>query len=255
MEHKNYLAPSVQKAFRILQAIADSPTGLGVSELAKQLRIGKSTVHGIASALEELGALVRDPIDKKYTIGYTLLELGRKAYGRTELRDIARTAMERLMEAVGETVFVGTMNGDHATILEVVESRNQLKITSPPGTRLPLLAGAVGKVFLAQLEEGKAREIAQKMGLVRYTVRSVTDAALLLSQAEEAKRKGYAIDDEEYLPGVRAIAAPILVSSLPPAAIWVVGFSSSLDDRKMTRVIPEVRKAAQEISHSMRDRL
>jgi DNA-binding IclR family transcriptional regulator len=255
MKQNNYLAPSVQKAFKILQAIADSPAGLGVSELAKLLAIGKSTVHGITSALEELGALVRDPIYKKYTIGYTLLELGRKAYGRIELRDIARAPMEKLMEDVGETVFIGTMNGDHVTILEVVESRNQLKITSPPGTRLPLLAGAVGKVFLAQLEEGKAREITQRMGLTRYTPNSLTDPDQFLPQVEEAKKKGYAIDDEEYLPGVRAIAAPIQASSLPPAAIWVVGFSSSLDDRKMTRVAPEIRKAAQEISHSLKDHL
>jgi DNA-binding IclR family transcriptional regulator len=255
MKSNNYLAPSVQKAFRILQAIADSPAGLGVSELAKLLGIGKSTVHGITSALEEIGALVRDPIYKKYTIGYTLLELGRKAYGRIELRDIARAFMERLMEDVGETVFVGTMNGDHITILEVVESRNQLKITSPPGTRLPLLAGAVGKVFLARFEEEKAREIAEKMGLPRYTPNTLTNPDRLLLQVLEARKNGYAIDDEEYLPGVRAIAAPIQVSSLPPAAIWVVGFSSSLDDRKMTRVIPEIRKTAQEISHSMEGRL
>jgi DNA-binding IclR family transcriptional regulator len=251
MKKTTYSAPSVKKAFQILQIITDSSNGLGVSDLAKRLRIGKSTVHGITLALEELGALMRDPIHKKFTIGYTVLELGRKAYGRLELRDVARVPMEKLMETTGETVFLGTMNGDHTTILDVVESRNQLKLTSPPGTRLPLLAGALAKVFLAQLEETKAKEMTQRIGLVRYTSKSITDCAQLLSQVEEAKRRGYAIDDEEYLQGVRAVAAPIQVVSLHPAAIWVVGFSSTMDDKKILMVQSEIQKTAQEIRQSL----
>jgi IclR family KDG regulon transcriptional repressor len=254
MKKSRYSAPSVKKAFQIVQTIADSPAELGVSELSKRLKIGKSTVHGITSALEELGVLVRDPIHKKYNIGYTLLELGRKAYGRMELRDIARIPMERLMERVEETVFVGVMNGDHVTILDVVESHNEMKITSPPGTRLPILAGAIGKVFLAQLEERRAKEIVEKMGLKRYTLKSVVDPKKLLREVEEAKRKGYAIDDEEYIPGVRAIAGPIRTASLPPAAIWVVGFTSSLNDEKMEKVIFEIRRVSQEVSQSVKDR-
>ncbi|MBM4277489.1 MAG: IclR family transcriptional regulator [Deltaproteobacteria bacterium] len=252
MKKSTYSAPSVQKAFKILHTIADSSFGLGVSELAKQLKIGKSTVHGITSSLEDLGVLVRDPIDKRYNMGYTLLELGRKTYGRIEWREVARPPMERLMEKVGETIFLGIMNGDHITILDVVESYNEMKITSPPGTRLPLLAGATGKAFLSQLEEKRAREIVQKMGLNRFTVKSVTDPKIFLRQVEETKKKGYAIDDEEYLLGVRAIAAPIQMISLPPAAIWAVGFTSSLNDQKMKRIVPEVQEAAQDIIRSIK---
>ena len=249
MKKSTYSAPSVKKAFKILHTVADSPSGLGVSELAKQLKIGKSTVHGITSALEELGVLVRDPVDKRYNVGYTLLELGRKTYGKIEWREIARSPMERLMEKVGETIFLGIMNGDHITILDVVESHNEMKITSPPGTRLPLLAGATGKVFLGLLDEKRAREIIQKVGLVKFTSRSVTDPKKFLREAGEAKKGGYAIDDEEYLIGVRAIAAPIQAPSLPPSAIWVVGFASSLNDQKMEKVILEIRNTAQEINH------
>jgi len=251
MKKTSYSAPSVKKAFKIVQTIADSSAGIGVSALAKQLRMGKSTVHGITSALEELGVLVRDPLQKKYTVGCTLLELSRKAYRKMELREMARVPMEILMEKVGETVFLGIMNGDHITILDVVESHNEMKITSPPGTRLPLLAGATGKVFLAQLEERKAKEIVQKMGLKRYTSKSVVDPKKFLKDVEEAKKTGYAIDDEEYLIGVWAIAVPIQTASLPPAAIWVVGFTSSLNAQKMEKIILEIQNTAQGISHSM----
>jgi DNA-binding IclR family transcriptional regulator len=252
MKKITYSAPSVKKAFKILSAISDASNGLGISDLSKQLKIGKSTVHGITSALEELGVLVRDPLHKKYSVGYTLLELGRRAHTRIKLRDIARIPIERLMEKVGETVFLGIMNGDHITILDVVESHHEMKITSPPGTRLPLLAGATGKAFLAHFEEKKVKEIIQRMGLVKFTSKSIVDPKKFFKEVEEAKKKGYAIDDEEYIPGVRAIAAPIQAASLPPAAIWVVGFTSSLNDQKMEKVILEIRKSAQDISHSIR---
>lgn len=248
MEKITYSAPSVKKAFKILYAISDASNGLGVSDLSKQLKIGKSTVHGITSALEELGVLVRGPLHKRYTIGYTLLELSRKFYKKMELRDIARIPMERLMEKVRETVFLGVMNGDHVTILDVVESHNEMKITSPPGTRLPLLVGATGRVFLGQFEEKKGKKIVQKVGLVRYTSKSVIDPKKFLKEVEGARKKGYAIDDEEYMPGVRAVATPIQTGSLTPAAIWVVGFTSSLNDQKMKLIIPQIQKTAQEIS-------
>jgi DNA-binding IclR family transcriptional regulator len=251
MKKTVYSAPSVKKAFKILHTIADSSNGLGVSELAKQLKIGKSTVHGITSALEELGVLVRDPKRKKYSIGFTLLELRKKAHGKMALRDMAKIPMEKLMEKIGETVFLGILNGDHVTILEMVESHNEMKITSPPGTRLPLIAGATGKVFLAQFEEKKAKETIQKMGLGRYTSKSIVDQKKFFKEVEETKKRGYAIDDEEYMLGVKAVAAPIQTASPPQAAIWVVGFTSSLNDQKMERVVLEIRKTVQEISHAM----
>ena len=77
MKKITYSAPSVKKAFKILYAISDSSDGLGISDLSKKLKIGKSTVHGITTALEELGVLVRDPLYKRYTAGYSLLELCR----------------------------------------------------------------------------------------------------------------------------------------------------------------------------------
>jgi DNA-binding IclR family transcriptional regulator len=255
MKKTGYSAPSVKKAFKILHTIADSSNGLGVSELAKQLKIGKSTVHGITSALEELGVLVRDPKRKKYSLGFTLLELRKKAYGKLELRDVAKTPMEKLMEKIGETVFLGILSGDHVTILDMVESHHEMKITSPPGTRLPLIAGATGKVFLSQLEEKKAKEVIQKIGLVKFTSKSIVDQKKFFKEVEEAKKRGYAMDDEEYMLGVKAIAAPIQTSSPPLAAIWVVGFTSSLNDQKMEKVISEIQKTAQEISRSMKGHL
>jgi DNA-binding IclR family transcriptional regulator len=255
MKKTIYSAPSVKKAFRILNAISDASNGLGISDLSKKLKIGKSTVHGITTALEEIGVLVRDPLYKRYTVGYSLLELCRTAYAKIELKDLARKPMEKLMEKVGETVFLGALNGDHVTIVDMVESRNEMKITSPPGTRLPLLAGATGRVLLSQIEKEKAKEMIQKKGLVRYTPKTVIDQRQFLREIERVKEQGYAVDDEEYIPGVRAVAAPLLSASSSPAALWVVGFTSTLDDQKMKMVIQEIQETVHAVKHSLGETL
>ena len=251
MKRVTYSAPSVKKAFKILSEISGASGGLGISDLSKKLKIGKSTVHGITSALEEMGVLVREPLGKRYTVGYGLLELCRSAYSRIGLRDLARKPMEKLVRKVGETVFLGVLNGDHITILDMVESQNEMKITSPPGTRLPLFAGAAGMVLLSKIEEEKAKEIIQKKGLVRYTSKTVTDHRQFLREIEKVKEKGYAMDDEEYIAGVRAVAVPLLSPSSPPAALWVVGFTSTLDDQKIKTVIREIQETVKEINQSI----
>ncbi len=247
MKKVTYSAPSVKKAFKILDAISDSSSGLGISDLSKKLKIGKSTVHGITTALEELGVLARDSVYKRYTLGYSLLELCRTAHAKFDLKDIARKPMEKLMAKVGETVFLGVLNGDHVTIVDMVESRNEMKITSPPGTRLPLLAAATGRVLLSQIEKEKVREMVQKRDLVRYTSKTVTDQRQFLREIEKVKDQGYALDDEEYILGVRAVAVPLIFPSSPPAALWVVGFTSTLDDQKVKIAIRGIQEAVQEI--------
>ena len=82
-----YQAPIVTKAFRILAAIADKTDGMGISEISRDLDISKSTVHGITSALEGQGALIKDPVSKRFSIGYTLIELGKKAYSRINFKE------------------------------------------------------------------------------------------------------------------------------------------------------------------------
>ena len=243
-----YQAPSVKKAFQILRLIADSVQGLGISELAKDLGISKGTVHGITTALEQLGVIKRDPETKRYSLGLTLFELGRLAYAQVDLKELARPVMEDLMEKTQESVFLGVLNGDHVTILDVVESRQDLKITSPVGTILPLFAGSTGKVFLGALREEKALEIIKSKGIPRYTEDTITDPAQYIEEIGRVRRAGYATDDGEYIMGVRAVTCPIKADRHLISAIWVVGFKASMNDQKMKIVVEETKRAAEEIS-------
>ena len=128
-----YQAPTVKKAFSILNRIAAQKRGQGVSELATCLKISKSTVHGILTALDELGVVIRDPQTKRYSLGLTLFELGRAAYSRADLKDTARPFMEKLMAKVGESAFLGVKNGDHVTILDIVSIQLPTFYCNPEG--------------------------------------------------------------------------------------------------------------------------
>ncbi len=247
-----YQAPSVKKAFQLLALISDADQGLGISELAKRMGISKGTVHGITAALEEMGVIDRDPITKRYSLGYTMVELGRKGLSRIPLREAARRHIEVLMEETGETIFLGIRKDDYILILDVVESNKDLKITSPSGTKIPLSAGATGKLFLAYMEERNSLRYLEASGLPKYTKNSVTDLEEYLQEIKEVRERGFATDDEEYLQGVRAVAALIKTEAPILAAIWVVGFSSSLTNEKMTYVVERALAAATAISHDIR---
>jgi len=222
---ERYQAPSVKKAFQILRLVADSAQGVGISELARGLGISKGTVHGITAALEDLGAIKRDSRTKRYSLGLTLFELGRLAYAQVDLKDLARPILEELMEKTQESVFLGVLNGDHVTILDIVESRHDLKITSPIGTILPIFAGSTGKVFLAAIKD------------------------LYMEEIRRVRQEGHAIDDGEYIMGVRAVTCPIKTDHHLISAIWVVGFNASMDDDKMRVIVEETKGAAAEIGN------
>ena len=244
---KKYSAPSVKKAFEILRALSSSKEGLGVSEIARGLNMAKSTVHGMTSTLEGLGAVTRDPHTKRYRLGLTLFELGRLAYSQIDLKTLARPIIEELMEKTQASVFLGILNWDHVTVLDIVESRQDLKITAPIGTTMSLFAGAVGKVFLASMEESQSQKIIRSKGLTRFTKNTIVDPELYYQELENVRKKGYAVDDEEYILGVRAVASPIVGLGQLMSAIWVVGFKASLNKEKMKAVIEETKEAAEAI--------
>jgi len=247
-----YQAPSVKKAFQILKLISEADQGLGISELAKRMGISKGTVHGITAALEEMGVIIRNSITKRYSLGYTIVELGRKGLSRIPLREVARRHIEVLREETGETIFLGIRKDDYILILDVVESNKDLKITSPSGTKIPLSAGATGKLFLAFMEERNTLRYLKTSGLPKYTQNSVTDLEGYLQDIKEVRKRGFATDNEEYLQGVRAVAALIKTEAPILAAIWVVGFSSSLTNEKMPHVVERALAAANAISRDLR---
>jgi IclR family KDG regulon transcriptional repressor len=246
-----YQAPIVKKAFQILQLIAGEDRRMTISDLSRELGINKSTVHGIARALEEAGALQRDRESKRYALGQAIFELAKSGYVRIDMKEIARPAMEKLMRSTGQSVFLCFRSGNHVSIIDIVESTQDLKITSPIGTRVPLLAGALGKAFLASLDKGQALSLINNLGLRNFTINSITDPERYMDKVDEARENGYGLDDEEYIEGVRAVAAVINRPGQPMAAVWIVGFTPSMHSDKMKWIALATKRTAEEIARKI----
>jgi len=159
------------------------------------------------------------------------------------------------MEKSRTSVFLGILNWGHVTILDIVESRQDLSITAPVGSTIPLFAGAVGKVFLASMADEEAAKIIKSKGLPRFTENSIVDMHSYLKEIEQVREKGYAVDDEEYILGVRAVAAPLTGLGQLKSAIWAVGFKAGLDANKMKTLSAETQKAAKTISRRIQEQL
>jgi IclR family transcriptional regulator, KDG regulon repressor len=249
-----YEAPSVKKAFQILDLVAKRDNRLTISDLSRELGISKSTVHGITQTLEGIGAIARNDETRCYTLGMTLLELAHTVYIRIDLKDVARPILEDLMRSTRQNVFLGIRSGDRVSIVDIIESTQDLKITAHIGARLPLLVGATGKVFMASLPENEAAQLIRTAGLRRDTERSLADPDTYIEEIRKVRKSGYALDDGEYLQGVRAVAAPIHAPGRPIAAVWVVGFSQSMKTEKMTAIAVETKEAAEAISRRLDSR-
>jgi DNA-binding IclR family transcriptional regulator len=248
----NGLVPSVAKAFRLLDLLSGSAEPLGISELARQLGMGKSTVHGLVTTLQAFGAV--EPVDgsKRYRIGRGLHALAMRIAGRLDLRDLARPSLERLAAETEQTSFLGVVGADQVTILDLVHGRPTMSVSAPVGSAIPLLAGAVGKAVLAGWDSGTRDEFLRKTELPKYTAHSVTDRVEYARLVEEAATRGAALDVDEYVDGMRAAAAPVLgPSSKTAAVIWVAGFARHIDDARLSRIADAVAREAREISKSL----
>ena len=246
-----YEAPAVQKAFELLAMVADSAEGLGVSELSTALGYSKGTIHGIVQALLKAGVLDQSTQLKKLFLGPAIVELAFKSRSYRRTIQQAQPLLDQLRDRVGQTVFLGMLSRSRVMIIAAAEASNPLKISSPPGTSLPVLAGALGKMFLSQFDDKKALQLIRSYGLTRYTQKSIIDGQAYLEELARVRREGYAVDDEEYLPGVRAVALSLGNHRGLSLALWAVGFAGSMDRQRMPGIVREVLETAEKLKGSL----
>ena len=241
---KGYHAPAVEKAFRMLRFVANSNEAVRLSDLAEHLGISKSTTHGLISALVAAGALNQNPQDKKLTLGPATIELAMKNQMYLQLGARVQSRLDKLRDLINETVFFGLLRPWRAFIMTTAEAHNPMKISSPPGSSILLMAGALGKVFLSQMEDGGVSQIIKEHGLPQFTKASIVDERAFLQEIAVARQSGYALDIGEYLSGVNAIAVGLGNFYGLQLALWVVGFAESFHPGKIEKVKESILSTA-----------
>ena len=244
----NAMVPAVAKAFRLLDLLSTSPEPLGVSELARRLGMGKSTVYGLVTTLQALGAVESADGTKRYRIGRGLHALATRSSGRHDLRTVARPFLERLAAQTEQTSFLGVVGAEHVTILDLVHGRPTMSVSAPVGAAIPLLAGAVGKAVLAAWDPERRARFLADTPLPRFSPRTIVDATAYARAVDETIARGAALDVDEYVDGMRAAAAPVLGHGGQLAAvIWVAGFARNIDDAALDAIAAAVARDAREI--------
>ena len=246
-------APMVERAFQLLDLLMVTDKGLGLSELARALSMSKGSMHRLLKTLEQCGVVVLDE-ERFYVLGPRIYKLA--AYVRsTGLRRLALPAMQRLAPYIGETLFLGRIEQEHVHVIESVEAGGEHlhpHISVPRGTRVPLLAGATGRLVLASWPQEQRRRWLQRHELPRFTEASLTDVDRFLQAVEETAATGLAIDHGEYLTGVNAVAVPIFGPENSLAALLcALGFVSHFDDEAMQQAGELLKAEAEKISRAL----
>lgn len=244
-----YDAPITKKIFEVLKFVVAQQADVGVSEIARAGGLSKGTAFGILAGLEKEGYVSKNSATRKYTVGPELFQLSKLIDRRTDLATITKPYLEKLSNKLNRTVFLGVKDEDMIRIDQVIEASGLLTISSSIGTRLPLGAGAPGKVLLSLMrdEEIAARIAGQSFSGLKVKRGNEGD---IWSEVEEVRRLGYALDlTEEYTPGIWAVAMGLECEIGPsPAVVWVAGFKASLNDRKLARIISGLRQTVDDIN-------
>jgi DNA-binding IclR family transcriptional regulator len=246
-----YVAPAVEAALSILETLG-TVHAMGVTDLARKLDLGKSSVYRLLATLVRRGYVEKNPQNERYQLTYRLFAVGAPAADRFGLREAAHPIMERLAEETGETVNLGVLDGTRVVNLHKVESRHLLRMHMEVGGGVPAHATALGKVLLAALEPSKLSERLAGQRLRRLTRRTIGDRASLRRTLSRIRAQGFAIDDEECSLGLRCVAAPIRDRrGVVVAALSISGPSQRLPGQILSRLAENVQAAAQEVSRRL----
>jgi IclR family acetate operon transcriptional repressor len=204
----NHSIQSVDRALFLLETIAEAGGEATLTELATRTGINISTCHHLLATLIKRGFAAKVPGRRHYALGARILYLGHACL-QVDLPRRAQPYLEAVNRATGETVHLAGLQGDAVVTLAVREARHAVRVdTGKIGKLEAPHATAVGKAILAWLPEDEIRRILAD-GMKRFTEKTVTDFTEFLEALRIVRRNGYALDSEEFLPGVICVGAAI----------------------------------------------
>ncbi|MFE2141351.1 IclR family transcriptional regulator [Streptomyces sp. NPDC059456] len=242
---------SVDRAVSVLEILARRGEA-GVSEVAAEIDVHKSTAFRLLGALEARG-LVEQATDRgKYRLGFGIVRLAGAVTGRIDITQVGRPVCERLAEELGETVNIAILEEQYAINLCQVRGPGAVTAHNWVGQLTPLHATSSGKVLLAHLPAKRRVQLLAEAGLKKYTPSTLTARTKLEKNLVEVLDRGYAMTLEEYELGLHAMAAPVRDrDGVVIAAISASGPSYRFTEERMRGLAPLLVKGAQEISHRM----
>jgi len=239
---------ALEKALDVLEAVGSSTDGLSQNALAEQLRLPRTTVYRLIATLVGRGLVRRDPLRKVYCLGFRCIEMARQAYAMPDLAAAAAMELRTLRDLTGETTYLATLDGREVISLERCDGAHSQRSAAVLGQRKPLHCTSQGKAILSAMQDAERDAIIREITLKPLTSLTITDRRRLQAELKITKARGYAIDDEEIVMGVRCVGAPVIDGAGEVrGAISVAGPAWRLTRARVELLGPEVAEAARRV--------
>ncbi|MFJ8636280.1 IclR family transcriptional regulator [Streptomyces sp. NPDC093568] len=242
---------SVDRAVSVLEILARRGEA-GVSEVAGEIDVHKSTAFRLLGALEARGLVEQTAERGKYRLGFGIVRLAGAVTGRLDVTQQGRQVCERLSEEIGETVNIAVLQEHFAVNLHQVRGPGAVGTHNWVGQLTPVHATSSGKILLAHLPAEERSRVLAASGLRKLTPHTLTDGAKLEKDLATARERGYAVTLEELEIGLHAVAAPIRSrGGEVVAALSASGPAYRFTEERIHELAPLLVQGAQEISHRM----
>jgi len=246
---ERYVIPNLRNACRILKLLGSRPEGFKTADIGRTLKIPTTTTLRIMTTLH-LEGLVRKN-NALYELGPVLIQLGNASLAGTEIRTAAIPILDKLTGLTDETAHLAIPCDDRSLIVAVHDSPHPLRAASRPGFLAELHCSSTGKTLLAFLHYHRLSEFYGN-GTARPTKRTphtLTTLAELKRELELTRKRGYSLDDEEFAPGIRCLAAPVYASDgTVAAAIGITASTVRFTKERIPEMAGKVQAAAAELS-------
>lgn len=247
-KHRPRYLQSVNHALRVLSLFSPERPQWTVTQVAKNLDLGKSTASRLLSTMAAVGFVSKDLQTGRYGLGLRAYEIGLAYLSGLSLRRVAMPILEELAFKIHETVYLGLLGDGAGIYIEKILSPLSLRVDSHIGLAVPLHATALGKALLASQPE-RYVNVVVAAGLRAYTRRTITGAHALRAELRLVRRQGFALDIEEFEENLHCIGLPLRDHrGIVVAAFSVSGPAVRFTRQTMEKHIPHLRQAAAAIS-------
>ncbi|MCL4185045.1 MAG: IclR family transcriptional regulator [Burkholderiaceae bacterium] len=237
------------RVFALLEVIAARDQLVSLQGLVEATGLPKPTLHRMLQQLESAGLLQREGDGRHYSTGVRLRRLAENLLLNDTWHGARHGVLRALVEEVGESCNLTALAGSEVVYLDRVETPAPLRFYLHPGSRVPVHCSASGKMLLSQMTSAQRRRLLAHAPLERFTPATLTDPARIDRELERVRRDGYAIDNEEFLPGLLCLAvlvpAPVGRSNL---CVAVQAPRMRLSPAKALKLLPALRRAAAAIA-------
>jgi len=234
---------SLDRAFDILETLAESGGSAGVSEISAMSGLPMPTIHRLAQTLVDRGYLRKEP-SRRYSLGPRLIGLGEATSGL--LGKWAIPYLSQLVDSLGETANLATLDGDLIVYAAQVPSKHSMRLFTAVGRSALPHTTAVGKALLAGVDRDEVRNLLARTGMAPATEHTITSPEAFEEALDRVRAQGFAMDDGEQELGVRCVA--VAVPGIPTRlALSVSGPRARMSDDVVERAVPELRHAAEQL--------